>query len=413
MLPIGSSLSNRTTKAPRKARAAFPTTADGRIDTAMRKSHVSTNELTDKFLSGRISRRQYLRGVAAAGVGLATMPLVPRGALAAAEQATYFTWGGYDIPEMVGPYLKKHGEPPQFAAFGGSEEGLTKIRAGYVVDVSHPCNQAFKRWVETGLFQPLDTAKLTNWPDVMKPLANLEGAVVDGKQYVAPVDWGQTSVTYRTDLVHPEYLEEESWSILWDERYKGKIGIIGAAADSWWIGAIYAGVPFEEMHNEENIQKVAEVLREQRPLVRLYTDDMTTLEQALASGELVAAMTWNSSPVTLKEQGVPVEFADPKEGALTWVCGAIMHKDAPYPDKAHDIVDALISVETGIYVIDEFGYGHSNLKAFDQVPEERLAELGLSRNPSDVLARGRFQIPKTQEFESRINTEFEQIKAGF
>ncbi len=363
--------------------------------------------------SGRMSRRQFHQALSAVGVSLVMVPAFSRSAAAAAaDQATYFTWGGYDIPEMFGPYIKKHGEPPNFAAFGGSEEALTKMRAGYVVDVSHPCNQGIPRWVATGLFRTLDTGKLSNWSDLIPELWNLEGNVVDGKPYMAPMEWGQTSITYRTDLVDLQG-KEESWSILWDERYKGRIGVIASAGDSWWCAAIYAGVDFNEISTKENIARVAALLRKQRPLVRLYTDDMTTLEQALASGEMVAAMTWNESAVNLKADGVPVAFANPKEGALTWVCGAMIHKDAPHLDKAHDIIDSLISVETGKYIIDEFGYGHSNAKSFELFSDDELKAMGLSRNPKDILDAGKFQVPQTQEFETAINEEFESIQAGF
>ncbi len=379
----------------------------------MKKSDICANELTDKLQSGQMTRRRFNQILSAAGISLVATPMLSRNAIAAAEdQATYFTWGGYDLPDLFGPYIAKHGEPPNFAAFGGSEEGLTKMRAGYVVDVSHPCNSGIPRWIASGLFQTLDTDKLTNWPDIMPALWNLEGAVVDGKPYFAPMDWGSTSITYRTDLVDLQG-KEESWEILWDERYKGRIGVFASAGDTWWCAAIYAGVDFNEMSTEENMKKVAAKLREQQPLIRVYTDEETTLEQALASGEIVAAMTWNSSPVLLKAQGVPVTYANPKEGALTWVCGAMMHKDAPHPDKAHDIIDSLLSVESGVWLITDQGYGHSNLKAFEAVSEERLAELGLSRNPSDLLDAGKFQVPQTQEFETAMNKEFEQIKAGF
>jgi spermidine/putrescine transport system substrate-binding protein len=367
----------------------------------------------DAFRSGDLSRRDFNTALSAVGVGLVMMPLTSKKApAAAADQATFFTWGGYDVPEFVQPYIAKHGEPPNFATFGGSEEALTKMRAGYVVDVSHPCNQAIPRWVATGLFQTLDTSKLSNWPDVMPELYNLEGNVVDGKPYLAPVDWGRTSITYRTDLVDLEG-QEESWSILWDERYKGRLGMLASAGDSWWCGAILAGVDFTEISTEENFKKVAALMREQRPLIRTYTDDTTTLEQALASGELVAAMTWDSSAVVLKGEGVPVTFANPKEGALTWVCGAMMHKDAPHPDKAHDVIDALLSIESGKWLIGENGYGHSNAKSFDQFSDEELAVLGLSRNPVDILSAGKFQVPQTQAFETTMNEEFEKIKAGF
>ncbi|MDX1400690.1 MAG: extracellular solute-binding protein [Kiloniellales bacterium] len=367
----------------------------------------------EAFRAGEISRRAFTASLSAVGVSLVLSPLASRkSGAAAADQATYFTWGGYDVPEMFGPYIAKHGEAPNFATFGGSEEGLTKIRAGYVVDVAHPCNQAIPRWVATGLFQTADPSKLSNWPDVMPELYNLEGNMEDGRPYMVPFDWGRTSITYRTDLVDLQG-QEESWSILWDERYKGRLGVLASAADTWWCGAIYAGVDFNQLSTEENFKKVAELMRQQRPLIRTYTDDTTTLEQALASGELVAAMTWDSSAVTLKNQGIPVKFANPKEGALTWVCGAIIHKDAPNLDKAHDVIDSMLSTESGKWLIGENGYGHSNSKSFDLFTDEELAELGLSRNPTDILAAGKFQVPQSQEFETAMNDEFEKIKAGF
>ncbi len=379
----------------------------------MDKSKLSASDMMDAVRTKRISRRSFQKLLGAAGVGLVAAPLASKLAgAAAADQATYFTWGGYDVPEMFGSYIEKHGEAPNFASFGGSEEALTKMRTGYVVDVSHPCNQAIPRWVASGLFQTVDTSKLSNFSDVMPSLVNLEGNMADGKPYLIPFDWGQTSVTYRTDLFDLKGAEE-SWGMLWDERYKGRLGVLASAADTWWCGAIYAGVDFTELSTDENFKKVAELMRKQRPLIRMYNDDTTALEQALASGELVAAMTWNSSAVALKKEGVPVKFAKPKEGALTWVCGAMIHKDAPNLDKAHDVIDAMISTESGKWLIGDNGYGHSNIKSFDQFTAEELEGLGLSKNPADILEAGKFQIPQTQEFESAMNKEFEQIKAGF
>ena len=73
----------------------------------------------------------------------------------------------------------------------------------------------------------------------------------------------------------------------------------------------------------------------------------------------------------------------------------------------------MLSTETGKWLIGENGYGHSNAKSFDLFTDEELAELGLSRNPVDILSAGKFQVPQTQEFETAMNQEFEKIKAGF
>ncbi len=362
---------------------------------------------------GKLSRRKFTKGLLAAGVAMATVPATSRRAMAAAEdQATYFTWGGYDIPELFVPYQAKHGELPNFSIFGGSEEALTKMRGGFVVDVSHPCNSGMPRWVQTGLFQPIETSRLSNWGDMMPELVALPGNDADGGNvWMAPFDWGQTSVTYRTDLFEVD--GEESWDMLWDPRYAGRLGSLASGGDAWWCGAIKAGVDFKDIATDGAFEAIAAEMRAQRPLIRTYTDDTTTLEQALSSGEMVAAMTWNSSAVLLQSEGVPVKFAKPKEGALTWVCGLMIHKDAPNIDSAYDVIDSLLSVESGKFMINDYGYGHSNAKSFDAFDEETLASLGLSKNPAEILEAGHFQVPQSQDWETRMNELFEQIKAGF
>jgi spermidine/putrescine transport system substrate-binding protein len=139
---------------------------------------------------------------------------------------------------------------------------------------------------------------------------------------------------------------------------------------------------------------------------------MTDVEQALASGELVAAVTWNSSFLELTNQGLPVAFANPKEGAMTWTCGLALMSfaDPKKIDRAYDVLDAYISAEAGKYEIEEWGYGHANARAFDMVSAEDLKSRGLSRNPDDLINSGIFQEPIGNEPE--LQTMFEEVKAG-
>jgi spermidine/putrescine transport system substrate-binding protein len=361
---------------------------------------------------GKLSRRAFNRALAALGIVTVAMPVLPRRALAApGDHATWFTWGGFDVPEFFDDYVAKRGELPNFATYGSAEEALNKLRSGFVADLAMPCLSDVPRWAETGLFQPIDTARLSNWPDVIPELWNVPYNVKDGKPWMLPWEWGQTSVAYRTDLF--EVQGEESWDMLWDPRYAGRLGMLAGGGDAWWCAAIKAGVPFDQIHTDEAFAKISAVLREQRPLIRMYTDDTTSSDTALAAGEIVAVMAWNSSVVSLSAQGVPVKFAKPKEGALTWVCGQMLHRDAPNPDSAYDILDALISVSASVVQLRDFGYGAANRKAFDQFTDEELANLGLSRNPLDILQAGHFGIPQTAEWDRRMTETWEQIKLGF
>ena len=357
-----------------------------------------------------MKRRELLKNLGALGVGVAVMPIGLRPARAG-DEAIYFTWGGYDDPAMQPNYQKKYGALPEFATFGDAEEGLQKLRAGFVVDVMHPCSAEVPRWREAGVIQPIDTSRLSHWNELFPELKALPAASHEGKTYMAPWEWGLTSITYRTDLVELPN-GEESWKILWDERNKGKIAVIDSAEDTWWVAAIYAGVPFDKV-DDAAIAKVKDLLQKQRPLIRMYTSDNTVQEQALASGEVVAAMTWGDTANNLTQQGLPVKFAQPKEGTLTWVCGLVLHKDAPHLDKAYELIDGMLAPDVGNYCITAFGYGHSNPNSFDGVDQAQLAAVGISKGPVETLKSGHFYVPQPPDVITRISRDWEEVKAGF
>ena len=48
-----------------------------------------------------------------------------------AGSLTFFTWGGYDVPERGPQYVEKYGGPPEFAIFASEEEALQKMLAGF------------------------------------------------------------------------------------------------------------------------------------------------------------------------------------------------------------------------------------------------------------------------------------------
>ncbi len=363
--------------------------------------------------TGKLSRRAFNRSLMAVGIVPVMMPLLPRRAFAAPEDhATWFTWGGFDVPEYFDQYVAKRGELPNFATYGSAEEALNKLQSGFVADIAMPCLSDVPRWSETGLFQPIDTTRLSNWADVMPDLWDVPYNRKDDKIWLMPWEWGQTSVAYRTDLYDLEGAEE-SWNMLWNPKYSGRLGMLAGGGDAWWCAAIKAGVPYDQIHTDAAFEKIAAVLREQRPLIRMYTDDTTSSDTALAAGEIVAVMAWNSSVVTLSAQGVPVKFAKPKEGALTWVCGQMLHKDAPNIDSAYDILDSLISQAASTALIRGSGYGGPNRKSYDEFTDAELANLGLSRNPMDILQAGHFGIPQTAEWDQRMTATWEQIKLGF
>ena len=80
-------------------------------------------------------------------------------------------------------------------------------------------------------------------------------------------------------------------------------------------------------------------------------------------------------------------------------------------DLIYDWINAMTSPEAGRFLIDDYGYGHSNSKAFDLVSKERLANLGIS-SPEEMLATSIVFRTMDPDLEQEYNRRFEEVKAG-
>ena len=355
-----------------------------------------------------IGRRTTLKLLGSTGLALVSIPILGRRAQAA-DDLLVFDWAGYDVPELHQEYIAKYGASPTIALFGDDEEAYLKVSGGYQVDLVHPTSYAIARYRDGGMLKPVDTSRLSHWPDVLPQLSGVRGFATDGNQWFVPCGWGFNSVLYRTDLVD---IEEESWGLLFDERYKGRLSVAGEMDGTVIPAAMTLGIADPFNMNDEELGRVADLLRKQRELNRFYWTDPTEIEQAIASGEVVAAYTWSASASTLKAQGVPVKYMTPKEGVLGWIDGFIMMKDGPGKEEnAYDYVNAWLAPETGAWMIDNYGYAHSNAKAFEMVTPERLAEIGIP-SPDVILSKGVFLQEMDPAMRQKYIEMYEAVKAG-
>ncbi len=325
----------------------------------------------------------------------------------AADKLTYFTWSGYELPDFNKSFLAAHPDGVEATVYGDDEEAFAKLKAGFHPDIAHPCYDKIPRWNKEGLLQPIDTKRLKNWDNVFPVFKNLPAIQAgEGKVWMVPWDWANTSITYRSDLIKDP---EPSWNLLWDKKYGGRMATLDAVHDTPVVAALVAGVnPFDL--STADLEKVAAKLREQRPLMRSYTTDVTSIQQALASGELIAAMTWNDTAMALKKQGVAVEFMKPKEGMLTWSCGFVLLKDAKNVDLAYDFINSRMEPASSKELISQYGYGTANSAAFSLVPKEELDRLELPSDPEVALKSTIFLEPLKQADD--LAKLFEKVKAG-
>lgn len=364
--------------------------------------------LVGEYLSGRTSRRQFLKGLASAGITATLIPGFVRKAHAEPD-LTVFTWAEYDDPRFHRGFVDIHGKSPHFSFFGDEEEALQQLRVGFTPDVAHPCTSTVRRWKNAGVLKPIDTARIDEWHNIFPIFRETGGTVIDGETYHVPWDWGNDSILYRSDIVD---IEEESYAILLDERYRRRMSVLDSAESMTVFAGLIAGVADPFNMTGEEIQRTTETMERIHANLRFYWTDTPQIEQALASGEIFAASAWNESFVNLRAMGLDVKYMAPKEGIMTWVCGLALVDGGPgTEDEAYDYINAMLSPETGRTLIEEFGYGHANQRSLELVPPERLAELGMSE-AREILADANIfdEMPLAQR--ERMSRIFERIKAG-
>jgi spermidine/putrescine transport system substrate-binding protein len=347
-----------------------------------------------------MTRSPLIAGVLA----LAAMP-----ATAADPQFLVFDWSGYEDPNFFRGYVEKHGTNPTFAFYGDDDDAFQKLVSGFRADVSHPCSQMVSKFRDAGLLEPWDTARIEAF-DMLNP-AFMESEILrdaDGVWFI-PAEWGATAIAYNTDQV-PQ-TDVQSLQVFVDPKYAGRISLPDNNDDVWALAYLATGVTDWTEVTEEQFQAAGEWLRQAHQNVRAYWADGAELAQLMSTGEVVIAWAWNETPTTMVAEGHPIAFErEPAEGSTTWFCGYVNLKDSPgSEDKAYDFINAWLEPRTAAYIVENWGYGHSNTEGIAAIDPALVESVGLGPVSAPVLA----QVPMDNTLRDRMLAEFEKIKAGF
>jgi len=352
---------------------------------------------------------QWLAAFAVVAACLAAYQFWPGRATKHASTVTLFQWEDYMNEPFLADYERRYSEKPSVAMFADEDEAFAKMRAGYHPDVMGPCYYEFPRWREAGLLQPVDTTKLKNWNKISPTLRNLPGiAAGPNKVWFVPHYWGNTSVTFRTDLA-PEYVRSQSWNILFDPKYRGRISLLDGVDDTIPFVAHMLGIDAYTM-TPSQYDSVKAKLKEAVKQARLVSSEDTTLAQGLASGELVAAMSWRIVYSTLHREGRPVAYMNPPGGMLTYVCGLVMHKNPSDEAKALALIDSSLGDGASAYTIEHIGDEPANEAALRNVSNATFENLGLTRDVETFLKSGIFE--RRLPDKDRIVNDWTEIRAG-
>src|SRR3546814_14910724 len=91
------------------------------------------------------------------------------------------------------------------------------------------------------------------------------------KAYFVPIDWGNTALVYRTDLV-PE-ADIESLQVFADPRYQGKISIGDNVDDAYALASLVIGLKDWTRMTDAQLADASAFLRQVHENVSVYWPD--------------------------------------------------------------------------------------------------------------------------------------------
>lgn len=318
-----------------------------------------------------------------------------------------FTWRGFEDEALWQPYKEKFsGKPPTFSFIEADDQAFARVRAGFKPDLAQPSVGHAQDYLNIETIQSWDTSLIQNFGDMRPEL--LEYGQIDGNQYSLPTDFGFHAPLYRTDLVEPE---EESWGLIFDDRYAGKIAWYDNAGDFLMVGGMYLGVDDPLNMTGDELEDVKAFLIEKKRIVRNFTTSPTDVAADLQQGNLVVAMGLSYVFVELLGKGVDVAYMQPKEGRVSWSDGFILMSETENFHHAHEYVSAWLSKESGQYELDTFGLVPLNSQvSLENLDQSVVAGLGIDDPNVFVPPKAQFlgHIEKRREY----GQTWDEIKAA-
>ena len=284
-----------------------------------------------------------------------------------------FTWAGYDdspkegLPAMWEQY--KAGEyaadsPLKWTFLEDDAQALSKVASGYNPDISHPCIAYTKQWVDGGLIQPLDMSLLPDYDGI--PEAIYQGGVIDGQKYMVPFDVGFSCLTYDADQI--EFPDgEESWSVLLDSKYKGKMSVFGDNFAIIKIGyLINNGAKDPNKQTSDDIAAAKETAMKYKENLRNFWSSQSDTVNDFVNGNLIATYTWPDGFWKIKNhpkmKGRNIKYMQPKEGRLAWVCGMVLNSQTKQPGRSTLAMASANTPQAAAALTDNFQYATAQQK---------------------------------------------------
>ncbi len=268
-----------------------------------------------------------------------------------------YNWGEYMDETLRDDFTKETGIKIIYEEFATNEDMYVKLKnGGTSYDIAIPSDYMIEKLIKEDMLEAIDYSKLTNYSNIGESYKGLSYDPTN--RYSVPYFWGTVGILYNKKMVNGPI---DSWSVLFDEQYKGQVLMLDSQRDTLMVALKYLGYSMNT-RNESELDEAKALLIDQkkRGMVMAYVVDNG--KDIMVSGGATFMQTWSGEALALRAENPDLEFALPKEGTNVWYDGMVIPKGAENYEAAMQFIDFMLRPENAARNTEYVGYSSPNVE---------------------------------------------------
>ena len=278
-----------------------------------------------------------------------------------------YNWGEYIDPDVLESFTKETGIKVVYDEFETNEVMYPKVEAGAATyDVICPSDYMIQKMIENDLLQEINYANIPNIKNIGKQYLDSSEEFDPGNKYSVPYCWGTVGILYNKTMVDEPI---DSWSVLWDEKYKGEILMQNSVRDAFMVALKLDGHSMNTLDDAE-LEQAKEKLIEQKPLVQAYVVDQ--VRDKMIGNEAAIGVIYSGEAIYTQRENPDLVYVIPKEGTNVWIDSWVIPKNAQNKENAEAFINYMCRPDIALKNFDFITYSTPNEAARQLIEEEDI-----------------------------------------
>ena len=293
-----------------------------------------------------------------------------------------------------------------YSTYDSNEIMYAKLaNGGITVDVIIPSDYMIGRLIAEDMLLELDFDNIPNYQYIDENFRNT--SYDPENKYSVPYTWGTVGLLYNTKYV--DEADVTGWELLWNEKYAGKILTFGNSRDAFGVTQYLLGYDVNSTDRAE-LQKCAEKLKEQKPVLQNYV--MDEIFAIMENGEAWIAPYYAGDCLTMMDNNPDLDFFLPEDqGFNLFIDAMCIPNCASEKEAAETFINFLCEPEIAAGNIEWIGYG-TPLTAAKEYIDPEILEDPVTYPSDEVLANGTSYAYLPDEITRYVEELFMKVRNG-